>query len=106
MPFHRRQRATPSGDSKYKAKLDSLVTSKHGFICNLEDTASGVLLKLEVDGISDSTIRMKVNEINGLHPRYEVPAGDVLPHNMPYATYVFLEQSFFTNTTLSIIIVK
>ncbi|XP_053575926.1 neutral alpha-glucosidase AB isoform X2 [Bombina bombina] len=74
--FCRRQRKLQPGSSPYRALLGSAELSGDRFSVKLIDDKNQVSLLLEVFGLDGNMTRIKINEINPLKPRYEVP--DVL----------------------------
>ncbi|XP_029470724.1 neutral alpha-glucosidase AB isoform X2 [Rhinatrema bivittatum] len=79
--FCTRQRNLKAGSSMYRALLDSLHLSESSVSLQLINEASKVPLILEVFGLDGNMVRIKINELNPLKPRYEVP--DVLIREPP-----------------------
>ena len=55
--------------------VDVRPTSIH---LQLLNTRNNVPLLLEFFGLQDNTVRLKVNEVTPIRPRFEAPIGDVL----------------------------
>ncbi|XP_053304771.1 neutral alpha-glucosidase AB isoform X2 [Spea bombifrons] len=83
--FCRRQRKLEPGSSPYKALLGSAKVSEDKLEVQLIDDKNEASLLLEVFGLNGNMTRIKINEINPLKPRYEVPdvlVGTPLPENL------------------------
>ncbi|KAM8938957.1 neutral alpha-glucosidase AB isoform 1-T1 [Pelodytes ibericus] len=74
--FCKRQRKLEPGSSPYRALLGSAKLTADKLEIQLIDDKNQVSLLLEVFGLNGNMTRIKINEINPLKPRYEVP--DVL----------------------------
>ncbi|KAM4722522.1 neutral alpha-glucosidase AB isoform 4-T4 [Rhinophrynus dorsalis] len=74
--FCSRQRKLEPGSSPYRALLGSVKLSADKLEVQLINDKTQVSLLLEVFGLDGNMTRIKINEINPLKPRYEVP--DVL----------------------------
>ncbi|XP_064421172.1 neutral alpha-glucosidase C [Latimeria chalumnae] len=74
--FYRRQKLLHPGESTYRALLDTFTTSKHGAEVQIINEENKVPLLVQIFGFEGSIIRVKINELKPLKPRYEVP--DVL----------------------------
>ncbi|XP_069501286.1 neutral alpha-glucosidase AB isoform X2 [Ambystoma mexicanum] len=79
--FCKRQRGLMHGSSVYRAVLDSLDVTETRARLQLMNDANQVPLMLEVYGLEGNMTRFKINELNPLRPRYEVP--DVLVGDPP-----------------------
>ncbi|KAM4617591.1 neutral alpha-glucosidase AB [Discoglossus pictus] len=71
--FCKRQRKLEPGSSPYRALLGSVELSADRLAVKLIDDNNQVSLLLEVFGLDGNMTRIKINEINPLKPRYEVP---------------------------------
>ncbi|MBN3273748.1 GANAB glucosidase, partial [Polyodon spathula] len=77
----RRQRNVKPGNSPYRAVLDTLELTENSMKLQLLNTVNKVPLLLEVSGLEGNMIRVRINELKPLRPRYEVP--DVLVKEPP-----------------------
>lgn len=66
------------GNSPYKVLMDSLKISSSQISVQLLNTKTNVRLVLDLYGLQGNTARVKINELEPLKPRYEIPVGDVL----------------------------
>ncbi|XP_051872354.1 neutral alpha-glucosidase C-like [Pristis pectinata] len=71
--FYRRQKKLLPGNSPYHALLDTIDVSDCRAKLQLLNEENKVSLFVEVFVLEDKVIRIKVNELNPLKPRYEVP---------------------------------
>lgn len=76
--FSRRHRSMQPGNSPYKVLMDSLKISSSQISVQLLNTKTNVRLVLDLYGLQGNTARVKINELEPLKPRYEIPVGDVL----------------------------
>ncbi|XP_069116390.1 neutral alpha-glucosidase AB-like isoform X2 [Argopecten irradians] len=76
--FCKRHRAVPSGESPYVILMDSLKIQSTNVQVQLLNTKNNVRLLLELYGLQENTARLKINELNPIKPRFEIPIGDVL----------------------------
>ncbi|MEE6526884.1 hypothetical protein FKM82_027822, partial [Ascaphus truei] len=74
--FCRRQRKLQPGSSQYRALLERVELSADRLGVPLINDGTQVSLLLEVFGLNGNMTRIKINEIDPLKPRYQVP--DVL----------------------------
>ena len=74
----RRHRSLQPGQSPYKVLMDSLKISSSQISVQLLNTKTNVRLVLDLYGLQGNTARLKINELEPLKPRYEIPMGDVL----------------------------
>uniref|UniRef100_A0A8C5R3E1 Neutral alpha-glucosidase AB n=1 Tax=Leptobrachium leishanense TaxID=445787 RepID=A0A8C5R3E1_9ANUR len=81
--FCKRQRKLEPGYSQYRALLGSAKLTADKLEIQLIDDKNQLSLLLEVFGLNGNMTRIKINEINPLKPRYEVP--DVLVGTPPPA---------------------
>lgn len=58
--------------------MDSLKISSSQISVQLLNTKTNVRLVLDLYGLQGNTARVKINELEPLKPRYEIPVGDVL----------------------------
>lgn len=58
--------------------MDSLKISSSQISVQLLNTKTNVRLVLDLYGLQGNTARLKINELEPLKPRYEIPMGDVL----------------------------
>ncbi|XP_063002384.1 neutral alpha-glucosidase AB isoform X1 [Elgaria multicarinata webbii] len=79
--FCKRQRSVNAGSSPYRALLDSLQLSQDSMKIQLINEVNKVPLLLELYGLKGNMTRIRINELNPLKPRYEVP--DVLVQDPP-----------------------
>ncbi|XP_041099334.1 neutral alpha-glucosidase AB isoform X2 [Polyodon spathula] len=79
--FCKRQRNVKPGNSPYRAVLDTLELTENSMKLQLLNTVNKVPLLLEVSGLEGNMIRVRINELKPLRPRYEVP--DVLVKEPP-----------------------
>ncbi|XP_075795407.1 neutral alpha-glucosidase AB isoform X3 [Pelodiscus sinensis] len=79
--FCKRQRSVKPGSSPYRALLESLQLSQDSMKLQLVNEVNKVPLLLELYGLQGNMMRIKINELSPLHPRYEVP--DVLVRDPP-----------------------
>lgn len=77
----RRNRRIEPGNSPYAVDLDSARLENGVLNLNVLNTRTGILLKLELYALQNHMVRMKINEVSPLKPRYEVP--DVLVEDPP-----------------------
>ncbi|XP_061429640.1 LOW QUALITY PROTEIN: neutral alpha-glucosidase AB-like [Lethenteron reissneri] len=70
--FCRRQRKMEAEQSPYRALLDTLDVQENGARVQLLNTANKVRLVLEVVGLKDGMVRLLVDELAPLKPRYRV----------------------------------
>lgn len=85
-----RQWASRGKPSPWELRTQFEKTDAHSvtnYLYNMEDGASGVgfaPLSLDIQFFKDSVtnqcgiVRVKVNEVKSMHPRYELPANDVI----------------------------
>lgn len=76
--FSRRHRSMQPGNSPYIVLMDSLKKSSSQISVQLLNTKTNVRLVLDLYGLQGNTARVKINELEPLKPRYEIPVGDVL----------------------------
>ncbi|KAK3597384.1 hypothetical protein CHS0354_034627, partial [Potamilus streckersoni] len=76
--FCKRQRAMEPGKSPYVVLMDSINVKSSKIEVQLLNKANDVRLLLEVFTLAHNTARIKINELQPLKPRYEIPPGDVL----------------------------
>ncbi|XP_041352622.1 neutral alpha-glucosidase AB-like isoform X2 [Gigantopelta aegis] len=76
--FCKRQRNYEPGESTYIALLNSLKTTSTSIELQLLNKKNSVKLLLQVIGLQDNTIRVKINELSPLKLRYEIPYGEVI----------------------------
>lgn len=76
--YFRRHRSMQPGNSPYKVLMDSLKISSSQISVQLLNTKTNVRLVLDLYGLQGNTARVKINELEPLKPRYEIPVGDVL----------------------------
>ncbi|MBN3312658.1 GANC glucosidase, partial [Atractosteus spatula] len=95
--FYRRQKELQHGSSHYRALMDTLVLSERGAQLELVHTDTEVPLLLQVCAIQTGIVRVKINELQPIRPRYEVP--DVLIHE-PVTQQLTLEQVDADSLTL------
>ncbi|XP_042296169.1 neutral alpha-glucosidase AB isoform X2 [Sceloporus undulatus] len=79
--FCKRQRNVKARSSPYRALLDSLQLSQDSLKIQLVNEINKVPLLLELYGLKGNMTRIRINELNPLKPRYEVP--DVLVQDPP-----------------------
>ena len=86
----RRQRDHKPTESQYRALLDTVETTSSAVRVHLVNKWNGVKLRLEVIALQDNTVRIKVNELEPIKQRYEIPVGDVLLQEPTEARFVTL----------------
>ncbi|KAL7992412.1 hypothetical protein Chor_016668 [Crotalus horridus] len=74
--FYRRQKCLSPGKSPYQALLQTVELSNSNVKFQIFNEESKVTLSVEMYEIEGNIFRLKINEVNPLKPRYEVP--DVL----------------------------
>ncbi len=74
----RRQRAVQPSQSPYVALLDSIQKSSTSIQLQLLNKQNNVRFLLQVFGLKHNTVRVKLNELEPLKTRYEIPVGDTL----------------------------
>ena len=74
----RRQRATQPGSSPYTVLLDAVHIKPTSIEVPLLNTQNNVRLLLQLFGIKDNMARLKINELEPIKQRYEIPVGDAL----------------------------
>uniref|UniRef100_H9GMA9 Glycoside hydrolase family 31 N-terminal domain-containing protein n=1 Tax=Anolis carolinensis TaxID=28377 RepID=H9GMA9_ANOCA len=79
--FCKRQRNVKARSSPYRALLESLQLSQDSMKIQLINEVNKVPLLLELYGLKGNITRIRINELNALKPRYEVP--DVLIQDPP-----------------------
>nr|XP_060614241.1 neutral alpha-glucosidase AB isoform X1 [Anolis sagrei ordinatus] len=79
--FCKRQRNMKARSSPYRALLESLQLSQDSMKIQLINEVNKVPLLLELYGLKGNITRIRINELNPLKPRYEVP--DVLIQDPP-----------------------
>ncbi|XP_064593080.1 neutral alpha-glucosidase AB isoform X1 [Zonotrichia leucophrys gambelii] len=79
--FCRRQRRIQPGHSPYRALLESLELGPDVARMRLVNEVTQVPLLLELWGLSGNITRLRIQELNPLRPRYQVP--DVLLGELP-----------------------
>ncbi|XP_071832175.1 neutral alpha-glucosidase AB-like isoform X2 [Apostichopus japonicus] len=89
--FCKRNRRIQPGSSPYAADLDSARLENGVLHLNVLNTQTGILLKLELYALQNQMVRMKINEVSPLKPRYEVP--DVLVAEPEVASWQLGEKS-------------
>ncbi|CAF0929444.1 unnamed protein product [Brachionus calyciflorus] len=70
--FCKRQRDHNPGLPAYKANFDTLKVENGHLSCEVVNTNNSVLFKLDLYLLKDNRFRFKLNELQPLHPRYEV----------------------------------
>lgn len=68
----RRNRALTPGSAHYTVSPDSLLIEDSGCKMDVVNKNVGVVLRAELYTLSDNMMRLKINEKNPLHKRYEV----------------------------------
>ncbi|KAL3874005.1 hypothetical protein ACJMK2_037076 [Sinanodonta woodiana] len=76
--FCKRQRAMEPGKSPYVVMMDSINVKPSKIEVQVLNKENDVRLLLEVFTLAHNTARIKINELQPLKPRYEIPPGDVL----------------------------
>ncbi|KAJ1103969.1 hypothetical protein NDU88_001385 [Pleurodeles waltl] len=71
--FYRRQKRLSPGKSLYRALLDTLTLHEESVRLQIIHEATKVPLMVEISGIENNTLRIKINEVSPPKPRYEVP---------------------------------
>ena len=68
----RRNRAIPLGQSPYSVVPGSIKFSDSAIDVQIVNNQTNVVLSLQVIILQHNTVRFRINEINPIHPRYEV----------------------------------
>lgn len=89
--FCRRNRRIEPGNSPYAVDLNSARLENGVLNINVLNTRTGILLKLELYALQNHMVRMKINEVSPLKPRYEVP--DVLVEDPPVGSWQLGEKT-------------
>ncbi|XP_056021403.1 neutral alpha-glucosidase AB-like isoform X2 [Ostrea edulis] len=76
--FCKRHRNVQPGNSPYVVLADSLKITDSQISVHLLNSKTNVRLGLDLYGLQGNTARVKINELEPLKPRYEIPVGDVL----------------------------
>ena len=66
------------GQSPYFVFPDSIDIKASSISLKLQNSINSVPLSLDLYTHTDNTVRLKLNEVSPLKPRYEIPLGDVL----------------------------
>lgn len=69
--FCRRCRKVEPGKSPYQLLIDTAVVNDYSVTADIFNKDTGVLYVLQLSALKDSTFRLRINEKNPLHPRYE-----------------------------------
>ncbi|KAL5009154.1 hypothetical protein ScPMuIL_014735 [Solemya velum] len=91
--FCKRHRAVDPGHSPYISLFDTLDIQPSQISVELLNTKNNVRLRLELFGLQHQTTRIKINEVNPLKPRYEIPVGDVLNAEPQQDTLTVVEKN-------------
>ena len=70
--FFRRNRAIALGQSPYSVDPGSIKLSDSTIDVQIVNNKTNLVLSLQVIILQHNTVRFKINEINPIHPRYEV----------------------------------
>ncbi|XP_052767402.1 neutral alpha-glucosidase AB-like isoform X1 [Mya arenaria] len=76
--FCKRHRRLQPGASPYVVLMESVKIQSSGMEVQILNTKNNVRLLMQVTAIKDNTARLKINELNPLRKRYEIPVGDAL----------------------------
>ncbi|XP_071162739.1 neutral alpha-glucosidase AB-like isoform X2 [Mytilus edulis] len=76
--FCKRHRAMTPGQSAYEVITETVNVQSTSVNLQLLNTVTNVKLTLELSGLERSTARIKINEVEPIKQRYEIPIGDVL----------------------------
>lgn len=74
----RRHRAMQPGSSPYVVLMDSIKVMGTGIEVQLLNRKNNVRLSLQVSAVKDNSARVKINELDPIKKRYEIPVGDAL----------------------------
>lgn len=66
------------GQSAYEVITETVNVQSTSVNLQLLNTVTNVKLTLELSGLERSTARIKINEVEPIKQRYEIPLGDVL----------------------------
>ncbi|XP_028409802.1 neutral alpha-glucosidase AB-like isoform X2 [Dendronephthya gigantea] len=83
--FCKRNQAIPLGQSPYSVVPGSIKFSDSAIDVQIINSKTNVVLSLQVIVLQHNTVRFKINEINPIHPRYEVQ--DVLVKQPSHSSY-------------------
>lgn len=86
--FYRRQKKLLPGNSPYHGLLDTIELSDCRAKLHLLNEENKVTLFMELFVLQNNVIRIKVNELNPLKPRYEVP--DVIINELPSQSLIMV----------------
>ncbi|XP_064599881.1 neutral alpha-glucosidase AB-like [Liolophura sinensis] len=76
--FCRRHRAMQPNQSPYVILMDSLVIHPYKIEVQVLNKVNNVKLHLELYALEENMARLKINELEPIKPRYEIPKGDVV----------------------------
>ncbi|XP_052782433.1 neutral alpha-glucosidase AB-like isoform X2 [Mya arenaria] len=76
--FCKRHRRLRSDASPYVVLMETMQIQPSRIEVQILNTKNNVRLLMQVTAIKDNTARLKINELNPLRKRYEIPVGDVL----------------------------
>ncbi|KAL4238130.1 hypothetical protein ACF0H5_002842 [Mactra antiquata] len=77
--FCKRHRAMQPGSSPYVVLMDSIKIFESSTVeLQILNTKNNVRLLLQVSALKDNTARVKINELDPIKKRYEIPVGDAL----------------------------
>lgn len=74
----RRHRAMQPNQSPYVILMDSLVIHPYKIEVQVLNKMNNVKLHLELYALEENMARLKINELEPIKPRYEIPKGDVV----------------------------
>lgn len=67
------------GTSPYIVLMDSIKVLQSSTVeLQVLNTKNNVRLRLQVSALKDNTARLRINELDSIKKRYEIPVGDVL----------------------------
>ncbi|XP_046564114.1 neutral alpha-glucosidase AB-like isoform X1 [Haliotis rubra] len=99
--FCKRQRAVQPGQSPYVALLDSIQKTSTSIQLQLLNKHNNVRFLLQVFGLKHNTVRVKLNELEPLRARYEIPVGETLK-SQPEAEQITVQETSRDRVTFSL----
>ncbi|XP_060557069.1 neutral alpha-glucosidase AB-like isoform X2 [Ruditapes philippinarum] len=76
--FCKRHRAMQPGSSPYVVLMDTLKVMGTSVEVQLVNRKNNIRLLLQVSAVKDNSARVKINEMDPIKKRYEIPVGDAL----------------------------
>lgn len=89
-----------AGQSPYIVLMDSIKIQPSSIELHIVNTDNNVRLLLQLYGLEQNTARLKINELDPIKQRYQIPVGDVLVGEPKQQGYVYSNASYFIIITL------